>query len=79
MTDLRRYGTCTLDDDGCTTCGDVGIPVRVVRLLEENRALCEDRTGQRAEVATDFTPEATPGDVLLVHMGIAIAHMQPGT
>lgn len=75
MTDLSRYGTCTLDDDGCTTCGDVGVPVRVVRLLEGDQALCEDRTGQQAEVATDFTPEAAPGDVLLVHMSTAIARI----
>lgn len=72
-TDLRAYGTCTLDDDGCTTCGDVGVPVRVVRLLEGGQALCEDRTGDQAEIATDFAPEAAPGDVLLVHMGVAIA------
>lgn len=74
-TDLRDYGTCTLDDDGCTTCGDVGIPVRVLRLLDDQRALCEDRTGERAKVAIDFTPEAQPGDVLMVHMGAAIARV----
>lgn len=72
-TDLRAYGACTLDDDGCSTCGDVGVPVRVVRLLGEGQALCEDRAGERAEIATDFAPGAAPGDVLLVHMGVAIA------
>lgn len=75
QTDLREYGTCTLDDDGCTTCGDVGIPVRVVRRLENDTALCEDRTGERAEVAVDFTPDAGAGDVLMVHMGTAIARV----
>lgn len=74
-TNLREYGTCTLDDDGCTTCGDVGVPVRVIRLLDDDRALCEDRTGEQAEVSTDFTPDARPGDVLVVHMGTAIAHV----
>lgn len=71
--ELRAYGACTLEDDGCTTCGDVGIPVRVVRRTGEGRALCEDRTGARAEVATAFTPEAREGDVLMVHMGTSIA------
>lgn len=75
MTDLGRYGTCTLDQDGCTTCGDVGIPVRVLALGDAGEALCEDREGRRAAVAIDFTPEAKPGDVLLVHMGVAIAHI----
>lgn len=74
-TDLRAYGSCTLDDDGCTTCGDVGIPVRVVRMLDDQRALCEDRTGRQAEIAVDFAPEATPGDVVMVHMGVAIARI----
>lgn len=75
QTDLRAYGTCTLDDDGCSTCGDVGVPVRVVRLLNDGLALCEDRTGEQAEIATDFAPGTTPGDVLLVHMGVAIARV----
>lgn len=75
QTDLREYGTCTLDDDGCTTCGDVGIPVRVIQVLDDDRALCEDRTGARAEVAIDFTPHAGSGDVLMVHMGTAIARV----
>lgn len=74
-TDLRAYGSCTLDDDGCTTCGDVGIPVRVVRVLDGQQALCEDRTGRRAQIATDFTPAAAPGDVLMVHTGVAIARV----
>lgn len=76
MIDLARYGTCTLEDDGCTTCGDVGIPVRVIRLLRAGGALCEDRTGRRAEIAIDFAPDAVPGDVLLVHMRIAIARVR---
>lgn len=81
MTDLARYGPCTLDEpapakagDGCTTCGDFAVPVRVVE-RRGDAALCEDRTGARAEVATAFTPEAAPGDVLLVHMRVAIAHL----
>jgi hydrogenase expression/formation protein HypC len=69
---LLRYGACTLDEDGCTTCGDMGIPVRVVE-IRGFIAVCEDRAGRRAEVAIDFVPGIGPGDVLLVHMGVAIA------
>lgn len=76
MTDLSRYGSCTLDQDGCTTCGDVGIPVRIVRLVDATRAECEDRDGRRAEIATDFVPEAEAGDILMVHMGVAIAQLE---
>lgn len=76
MADLARYGTCTLEDDGCTTCGDVGIPVRVIRLLEDGLALCEDRLGCTAEIAVAFTPDAVPDSLLLVHMGTAIAYLR---
>ena len=81
MADLSDFGTCTLEQPApakawdCTTCGDVAVPVRVVRVLGDEVALCEDRTGERAEVATTFTPETRPGDVLLVHMGVAIAQL----
>lgn len=68
---LSALGTCTLADDGCATCGDVAIPVRVVRLDAES-ATVEDRLGEQAEVAVDFVPGVREGDVILVHMGVAI-------
>ena len=75
MTDLRTYGTCTLDQDGCSTCGDTGIPVRVLALTAQGEADCEDLNGQHAHIAIDLTPGVLPGDVLIVHMGVAIAHI----
>lgn len=70
--ELARYGRCTLDQDGCVSCGDVAVPVVVVE-VDGLEAVCEDRLGQRARVAIDFVPEAVPGDVLLVHLGVAVA------
>ncbi len=75
MTDLVQYGSCTLEDDGCTTCGDVAVPVRVVAIESDGTAVCEDRIGHRATIQTAFTPEAESGDVLLVHMGVAISRI----
>lgn len=75
MDELERYGSCTLDQDGCATCGDVAVPMRVVEVRGEV-ALCEDRVGQRAGVALDFFPDVAPGDVLLVHLGVAIARVE---
>ncbi len=69
---LERYGSCTLDQDGCVTCGDLVVPVRVLE-VREGVALCEDRAGNQAEIATDFVSDVTPGDILLVHSGVAIA------
>jgi len=74
-TDLSRYGSCTLDQDGCSTCGDVAVPVWVVE-IEGSDALVEDRVGQQARVAIDFFPQARVGDAVLVHMGVAIAHLE---
>lgn len=68
---LSALGACTLADDGCATCGDVAIPVRVVR-LDVACATVEDRLGEQAEVAVDFVPGVREGDVILVHMGVAI-------
>jgi len=75
MTDLLRYGSCTLEQDGCATCGDVAIPVRVVAVLGGG-AVCEDRLGRRAAIAIDFIPDVRAGDVLLVHTSVAIARAE---
>ena len=69
--ELEDLGTCTLDQDGCSTCGDMAVPVRVLELTPPN-ALVEDRLGQQAEVAIDFLT-VKPDDIILVHMGVAIA------
>ena len=74
MAELTRYGSCTLDQDGCVTCGDMAVPVRVLDLTGQE-ALCEDRLGQRARIAVDFVPGVTAGDVLLVHLGVAIVRV----
>mgnify|MGYP000278611157 CR=1 FL=1 len=72
--ELRQYGSCTLDQDGCVTCGDFAVPVVVVA-VEGTQAVCEDRLGQRAIVALDFISDVMPGDVLLVHLGVALARV----
>jgi hydrogenase expression/formation protein HypC len=73
--DLERYGHCTLDQDGCVTCGDVAVPVRVLQ-VQATAADVVDRLGRHAEVATDFVPDAQPGDILLVHLGVAIGRVE---
>jgi hydrogenase expression/formation protein HypC len=69
------FGTCTLDHDGCLTCGDVGVPVKVIA-VEGNCAVCEDRVGQRTEVAVDLVDRVQPGDVVIAHAGVAIAKVE---
>ena len=67
---------CTLDHDGCVTCSDAGIPVRVVS-VEGDDALCEDRAGNRAQIAVELVTPVQVGEVLLTHGGVAIGKVGP--
>ena len=62
---------------GCITCGDEGVPMRVVRLDEaRGLALCEAADGTRATVEVALVDRAAPDDELLVHAGAAIARLE---
>jgi hydrogenase expression/formation protein HypC len=69
--ELTLAGSCTLDHDGCVTCSDAGIPVRVVS-FEGYDAICEDGAGNRAEIAVELVAPVEVGEVLLTHGGVAI-------
>ncbi len=61
---------------GCITCGDVAIPLSVLRLDEERGlALCADDDGRSETVETDLVAPVAVGDRLLVHAGTAIAKL----
>ena len=68
-------GYCTLDHDGCVTCSDAGIPVRVLS-VEGHDALCEDAAGNRAEIAVELVEPVGAGEVLLTHGGVAIGRVE---
>ena len=65
---------CTLDHDGCVVCSDAGIPVRVIS-VEGDDALCEDATGNRAQMAVELVAPVQVGEVLLTHGGVAIGRV----
>ncbi|HZY65562.1 MAG TPA: HypC/HybG/HupF family hydrogenase formation chaperone [Rubrobacteraceae bacterium] len=69
--DFMLPETCTLDHDGCITCSDAGIPVRVVS-VEGDDALCEDAVGNRTQIAVELVAPTRVGEVLLTHGGVAI-------
>jgi len=61
---------------GCITCGDVAIPLTVLRLDDERGlALCADDDGNSETVEIDLVAPVAPGDRLLVHAGTAIARL----
>lgn len=59
----------------CVTCRDVGEAVRVV-WSDSTSASCEKADGTLLEVATDFVAPLHPGEMLLVHAGVAISKLE---
>ena len=59
--------------EGCITCGDVGVEMRVVR-LDEGLALCEAE-GERREVEVALVDGVAAGDRLLVHADVALVKL----
>ena len=61
---------------GCITCGDVALPLSVLRVDEERElALCRDDDGNSETVEIALVAPVSPGDRLLVHAGTAIARL----
>ena len=57
----------------CITCGDDGVPMRVLRLDDDRGlALCADKEGARHTVETTLVEPVHTGDELLVHAGVAL-------
>jgi len=74
--ELALPGNCTLHDDGCITCSDAGIPVRVI-FIQDDDALCEDAAGNRTDIAVELVAPVRPGEILLTHGGVAIGKVAP--
>jgi hydrogenase assembly chaperone HypC/HupF len=68
------------DEFHCVTCGDDGVPMRVLRVDDRRGlALCEDSAGAHGSVETALVEPVAPGDLLLVHAGTALARLPEGT
>jgi hydrogenase expression/formation protein HypC len=60
------------DANHCITCGDDGVPMRVLRVDDlRGLALCEDGQGEHSSVEIALV-DAGVGDTLLVHAGTAL-------
>jgi hydrogenase expression/formation protein HypC len=69
-------GACGVGEEGCITCGDVALPLRVERVdAERMLALCTNEEGQAETVEIALVGKVSTGDELLVHAGTAIAHL----
>ena len=54
-------------DDHCVTCSDAAAPLRVDAVTADGTAICEG-----VEVMTELVGVLEPGDVVLVHAGVAL-------
>jgi hydrogenase maturation factor len=69
---------CIADFDGCITCGDVAVELRVVSVDDaRGLAVCADEQGGSVEVDVLLVSPVDPGEHLLVHAGTAIARAAP--
>ena len=58
----------------CITCGDVAIPMRVLRAGDDGLADCVTEDGRTAQVEIALV-DAQPGDEVLVHACVAIRRL----
>lgn len=63
-------------DHGCVTCADEGVEVRVVGMGDDGLADCIDPAGVRGVVDTALVGVVVPGDVVLVHAGVALVRLE---
>jgi hydrogenase maturation factor len=64
-------------ETGCITCGDRAEEARVLRIDDaRGLALCRNAGGASETVEIALVGPVSPGDVLLVHAGTAIARVE---
>ncbi len=64
-------------DFHCITCSDEALPARVLSISEDGMALVSVGEETR-EVDTSLLDDVAPGDVVLMHGGVVLAHAAPG-
>jgi hydrogenase maturation factor len=70
---------CALDAEGhCITCSDEALSVRVLLVDRETEMARVEVQGQEEEVDITLIERVRPGDILLVHGGVAIACTEEG-
>jgi hydrogenase maturation factor len=65
----------TCEHGHCITCSDEGIEMTVLRAAGET-AVCRDPDGGAADVDVALVDAVAPGDVVLVHAGVALARLE---
>lgn len=68
--------SCVLDAEGhCVTCSDEALPVQVLRVDQETGLALVTVKDTTEEVDITLVEDVAPGDMLLVHGGVAIGRL----
>jgi hydrogenase maturation factor len=65
-------------DEHCITCGDQGLPLRIVALEGDGLARCRDEAAPAepdTTVDVQLVGAVVPGDLVLVHAGVALVRL----
>jgi hydrogenase expression/formation protein HypC len=71
--DLLAAAEC--GSDHCITCGDDGIPMKILEEAGDGLFLCADGDGGRSEVDAALVAPVGLGDEVLVHAGVALVKL----
>jgi hydrogenase maturation factor len=74
----ESWGAPSCTDEHCITCGDQGLPLRVVALAPDGLARCRDDAAPAqpdAIVDVQLVGKVAAGDLVLVHAGVALVHL----
>ena len=76
--ELPKVGASCVAEEGCITCGDTALPMRVLDIDSDGGlAVCVDEEGMTEEVAIDLVGPVGPGDAVLVHARVALVRLEP--
>ncbi len=65
---------CDLDAEGhCITCSDEAMPARILRIDQDTGVAIVALEESTQEIDITLIDDVAPGDVILVHGGVAIA------
>lgn len=69
----ESYTSCALDEEAhCATCSDEALPAQVLRVDQEAGLALVMLKGTTEEIDITLVEHVVPGDMLLVHGGVAI-------
>ena len=67
---------CSMQDEQCITCSDQALPARVLSVQRERGLALVESEQTTTEVDVTLIEDVAPGDILLVHGGVALSLWQ---